>query len=190
MKQEKNILDGILRGRGDAQRQLLREYGERVFAQIARVVPGREDAEEVYQDVFIKAFKSAGSYDETKASLGTWLLRIAYHESLNFVRGKRKGEMVRFEDFAPRLENLTDKEVDDLLGKTDEETVSEMEQALEQLAPDERSLIAMYYYEELSMKEIAYVMESVASTVASRLFRIRQKLYHLIMDNRNGRKRS
>lgn len=186
MSKEKNILEGILKNRSDAQRQLLLEYGERVFAQIVRVVPSQEDAEEVYQDVFFKAFRGIGTYDAQRASLATWLLRIAYHESLNFMRGRKKGEVVHLEDLALEPGKILDADVDEMLGRMDDEAVYEMEQALELLSPDERSLIAMYYYEELSMKEIAYIIESVPSTVASRLYRIRQKLYHLIIINRNN----
>lgn len=186
MKQEKDILDGLRCNREEAQRLLLQQYGGMVYSQIVRIVPLQEDAEEVYQDVFIKAFRNIASYDASKASIATWLMRIAYHESLNFVRG-RGVRKVPIAEFAPEAARVSDEEVDAFFGKADEETVALIEQALGKISPDEQSLISMFYYEELSIKEIAYITDSVSATVASRLFRIRQKLYHIIIDIRNER---
>ena len=186
MEQEKNILDGLLRNQPDAQRRLLQRYGERVFAQIVRIIPIQEDAEEVYQDVFLKVFRNVDSYHAERASLSTWLLRIAYHEALNFVRGK-KPPVISFDDYEPSIEKLSEHDVDVLMNRTDEETVLLMEQALQKLLPKEQSLIGMFYYEDLSLKEIAYITDSTTTTIASRLCRIRQKMYHVIKKLKNER---
>ncbi len=187
MTQEKDILKGLRSNREEAQRLLLQRYGSMVFSQIVRIVPSQEDAEEVYQDVFIKAFRHIETYDEQKASLSTWLMRIAYHEALNFMRGKSIRK-IPIEDYTPEVANVSDDEVDAFFGKVDEATVALIEQALERLSSYEQSLVSMYYYEELSVKEIAYVTDTVSATIASRLFRIRQKLYHIILDIRNERR--
>lgn len=186
MKQEKDILKGLRCQREDAQRLLLKRYGGMVFSQIVRIVPSQEDAEEVYQDVFVKAFRHFDSYDEQKASLSTWLMRIAYHEALNFMRGKSMRK-IPIENYTPEVANISDGEVDGFFGNADEETVGLIEQALEQLSSYEQSLISMYYYEEMSIKDIAYVTDSVSATIASRLFRVRHKLYHIILDIKNER---
>lgn len=186
MKQEKDILKGLRNQREDAQRLLLQRYGGMVFSQIVRIVPSQEDAEEVYQDVFVKAFRHLDSYDEQKASLSTWLMRIAYHEALNFMRGKSVHK-IPIEDCTSKITDVPDEEVDGFFGKTDEATVGLIEQALERLSSYEQSLISMYYYEELSIKEIAYVTDSLSATIASKLFRIRQKLYHIILKIKNER---
>lgn len=186
MKQEKDILKGLRGKREDAQRLLLQQYGGTVFSQIVRIVPSQEDAEEVYQDVFIKAFLHIESYDEQRASLSTWLMRIAYHEALNFMRGKNVRK-IPIEDDAPEIAYVSDDEVDGFFGKTDEDTIELIEQALGRLPSCEQSLVSMYYYEELSIKEIAYITDSVPATIATKLFRVRQKLYHIILDIRNER---
>ena len=142
MNQDKNILEGLLRNQADAQRRLLQQYGERVFAQIVRIIPCQEDAEEVYQDVFLKAFRHVDSYRAERASLSTWLLRIAYHEALNFARGKRL-PCLSLENFEPNIGKLPGQDVDVLMNRTDEETILLMEQALQQLHPKEQSLIGM-----------------------------------------------
>ena len=83
------LIDDLRQRKPAACQRLLAEYGPMVFRTVQRIVPQREDAEEVYQDVFVKALRSIGNFDARKASLATWLSRIAYNESLNFVRGRR-----------------------------------------------------------------------------------------------------
>ena len=67
----------------------LERYGSYVFAQVARLVPGVENAEELYQDVFVKVFKNIKMYDEQKSSFRTWISRIAYNEAVTWLRHKR-----------------------------------------------------------------------------------------------------
>ena len=81
------LINDLQQRKPAACQRLLTEYGPAVFRMVQRIVVCREDAEEVYQDVFVKALRGIGGYDSRQASLSTWLNRIAYHESLNFVRG-------------------------------------------------------------------------------------------------------
>ena len=102
MERDSTILMNDLRQHQPAAcQQLLTEYGPAVFRMVQRIVTRREDAEEVYQDVFVKALRGIEGYDSRQASLATWLNRIAYHESLNFVRGK-KPNIVYMDDRDPR----------------------------------------------------------------------------------------
>lgn len=175
-----NLLNNLIEGHSDAQRALLQLYGGRVFSQIARVVRRQEDAEEVYQDVFIKVFRSIAAYNPAKASLLTWLMRIAYHEALNFTRGGQP-RMVNIDTCTHEADSCGWQETD-MPPSHDDETVAIVEQAINRLPPDDQALISMYYYEELSTKEIAYITDSIPTTVASRLFRTRQKLQRIIKE--------
>lgn len=76
---EINIIHGLRKRSPRAQQQTLELYGNIVWTQVVRLVPNVEDAEEVYQDVFIKIFNNIKMYDETKASLKTWIRHIAYN---------------------------------------------------------------------------------------------------------------
>ena len=60
---EVSLIEGLRKQDRSAQQQMLDSYGRDVFAQIARLIPGIEDAEEVYQDVFVKVFRNIGKYD-------------------------------------------------------------------------------------------------------------------------------
>ena len=85
----KDLIHDLRQHQPAACQQLFTTYGPAVYRMIQRIVPCREDAEEVYQDVFVKALNSIERFSPQQASLATWLKSIAYHESLNFVRGKK-----------------------------------------------------------------------------------------------------
>ena len=180
MKKEiNNLIPDLLKQKRTAQEQLLTCYGQMVFRLVARIVERREDAEEVYQDVFVKVFRNIGMYDEEKSALRTWISRIAYNEAVTWLRHKRQA-VIYFEDREGRAEQLSDAEVEETLGHPNEETVQLIRAALKHLPPDERAIITMFYYEELSLKEIAYVTESLPTTVASKLSRTRKKICKII----------
>jgi RNA polymerase sigma-70 factor (ECF subfamily) len=176
MEQETTILISELRQHKPAACQrLLSEYGPMVFRMVQRIVTRREDAEEVYQDVFVKALRGIEGYNPSQASLATWLNRIAYHESLNFVRGK-KPTLLYIED--NELGTNTLEAPDD--APQDEETIRQLEQALAKLPPHEQAVVSMFYYDNMSLADIAFVTGSIPSTVGSQLSRIRKKLYRII----------
>ena len=176
---EINLIGGLRRQSPQAQKQLLDRYGREVFALVARLVPGVENAEEVYQDVFVKVFRNIEKYDEQRSALKTWISRIAYNEAVSFLRHK-SAPVVYYEDRSGEADRLTDTEVDETFGQANAEMVQLIKAALKHLPPDERAIITMFYYEEMSLKEIAYVTESIPNTVASKLSRTRKKLCKII----------
>ena len=174
-----NLIEGLRKQSSKAQQKMLERYGNDVFAQVARLIPGLENAEEVYQDVFIKVFRNINMYDAAKSSLRTWIMRIAYNESISFLRHKSV-PVIYYEDREGEAERLSESEVEATFGQPNPETVQLIRAALKHLPPDERAIITMFYYEEMSLKEIAYVTESIPTTVASKLCRTRKKLYKII----------
>ena len=174
-----HLIQELRKQSSKAQQMTLERFGNPVFAQVARLIPGLENAEEVYQDVFIKVFKNIKMYDETKSSLKTWISRIAYNESISFLRHKSL-PVIYYEDREGEVDKLSDTEVEETFGHPNPETVQLIRAALRHLPPDERAIITMFYYEEMSLKDIAYVTESIPTTVASKLSRTRKKLYKII----------
>jgi len=176
---ETDLIEGLRRQSPKAQQETIDRYGREVFAQVVRLVAVTENAEEVYQDVFMKVFSNIGQHDAGRASLRTWISRIAYNETISFLR-RKSAPTVYFDDYDRGIETLTDAEVDETLGHASQETVQLIRTALQHLPPEERALVTMFYYEEMSLKEIAYVTESIPTTVASRLCRTRKKLCRII----------
>ena len=176
---ETDLIEGLRRQSPKAQQETIDRYGREVFALVVRLVAVTENAEEVYQDVFMKVFSNIGQHDAERASLRTWISRIAYNEAVSFLRRKRM-PVVYFEDRSHEADKLSDAEVDETLGHANAETVQLIRAALKHLPPEERALVTMFYYEERSLKEIADITESIPTTVASRLSRTRKKLYRII----------
>ncbi len=176
---ETDLIEGLHKQSPKAQQETIDRYGREVFAQVVRLVAVTENAEEVYQDVFMKVFTNIGQHDAGRASLRTWISRIAYNEAISFLRRKRM-PVVYFEDRSHEADKLSDAEVDETLGHANAETVQLIRAALKHLPPEERALVTMFYYEERSLKEIADITESIPTTVASRLSRTRKKLCRII----------
>lgn len=176
---ELNMILGLRKQSPQAQQLMLERYGKDVFALVARMVPQMEDAEEVYQDVFVKVFSNIEMYDEGKSSLKTWISRIAYNESITFLRHKRPLK-IYIDDYEEEVEALSETEVEEAFGHPNPETVQLIRAALKHLPPDEKAIITMFYYEEMSLKEIAFVTESIPTTIASKLSRTRKKLCRII----------
>ena len=177
IKSDIDLIEGLLKRDPKAQQTMLDRFGRDVFAQVVRLIPVVENAEEVYQDVFIKVFSNIDKFNSERSSLKTWISRIAYNEAISFLR-KKSTPMIYFEDYDG--EALSDEEVDETFGQANKETVQLIRAALKHLPPEERALITMFYYEEMSLKDIAFVTESLPTTIASKLSRTRKKLCRII----------
>ena len=170
------FIEQLKKGKRSAGQWLVGQYGSVVFQMVRRIVERQEDAEEICQDVFVKAWQGIDGYDRSKASLATWLSRIAYHESLNFLRVRRP-DIVLMDDRCMGSDQFDDSPEE---GPHDSQTVQLLEQALTKLPPNEQAVITMFYYDNMSLADIAYVTGSIPSTVGSQLCRIRKKLYKMM----------
>lgn len=157
---------------------LLDKYSRPIHSLIVRIVGSREDAEELAQDTFVKAFRSLSSF-KGGSSFATWLYRIAYNTAISHTRKKRY-EFLAIEDSA--LENVSGEDANDLLGQeaTAAKQLVRLEKALTQLPPDERALVLLFYHKEKTIEEIVAITGLTASNVKTKLFRTRKKLYLLI----------
>jgi RNA polymerase sigma-70 factor (ECF subfamily) len=158
---------------------LLDKYSHSVFSLIFKVIQNREDAEELTQDVFIKVFKHLSSFNGT-CSFSTWLYRIAYNTAISETRKKKRELLPINEDL---INNISEKEVEEILGRADNATQVEMlEKALTQLSTEERALVFLFYKEEKTIEEISSISELTKSNVKTKLFRIRKKLFVLLKE--------
>ena len=158
---------------------LVRQYAPQVIDFAQRIVTSREDAEEVAQDAFVKAFHSLSSF-RGDSSLLTWLLRIAYHEALNR-RRRRRPPTVDIDaasvvsGFAPLT---SDEEADLSTGR--EERILLLEEAIGLLPPDDQLLLHLYYYDDRPLRDIGYIMDAEPNALGVRLHRIRKRLQTMI----------
>lgn len=117
---ETELIEGLRKQSPKAQQEMLDRYGRDVFAQVVRIVSQTENAEEVYQDVFVKVFSHIGQFDGDRSSLRTWVVRIAYNEAISFLR-RKSAPTVYFDDYDRGVETLTDAEVDETQKAIEEE---------------------------------------------------------------------
>ncbi|MDR2763487.1 MAG: sigma-70 family RNA polymerase sigma factor [Tannerella sp.] len=161
---------------------LLERYGRPVYSLIVKVVGNREDAEELTQDVFLKAYRSLASF-QGNSRFSTWLYRIAYNVAISATR-KKKYEWLAIEDNMP--DQLAEEDASDVLEReSDSERMERLEEAMQQLSPDERALILLFYRQEKPVEEIAAITGLTVSNVKTRLHRIRKKLF-VLMTARKG----
>jgi len=173
---ETAIVEAVRRGRREGQTEMVSRYAERVFAMIVRQVPDMMDAQELTQDAFLRAFDHIDSYDPNKASLSTWLCRIAYRLTLDFLK-RRRPMIVSIEDTKVWQTDISDEAIEAELSTGREERIEQLREVIDDLPDDERMLLTLYYFEDRPLTEIAYITGVEAKPLANRLYRIRKKLY-------------
>jgi RNA polymerase sigma-70 factor (ECF subfamily) len=137
----------------------------------ARIV-GREDAADVSQEVFLKAFRSIGQF-VGDAEVGTWLHRIAVNESLQHLRRKKAARLTPLE-YDP-----VDRSVS-TIGRIQQQDL--LERAIELLSADLRGILVLREREDLSYAQISQMLDISAGTVASRINRARGELKRHLID--------
>lgn len=141
---ERHIIQRILRGETTLYEHFLNTYGQQVFILVARIVSNQEDAEELTQDVFLKAFQHLSSFKGT-SSFSTWIYSIAYNTAISSAR-KKKFDTFVMDDAL--LANISDTQVDEALNDEGEEQIAKLNRAMKQLDSEEQALISLFYYEE------------------------------------------
>ncbi|MBK5208697.1 MAG: RNA polymerase sigma factor [Flavobacteriaceae bacterium] len=156
---------------------LVEKYKHMVFTLTIRIVKNREEAEEVSQDVFVKAYKNLKNF-KGESKFSTWLYKIAYYASLDVLkRNKRQISVENIDTVRERDFRNTD---DSLNFLHDIERKKIINEALLKLSEDERVIITLYYYEELPIKEISKVIDLSEDNIKIKLFRSRKKLAELL----------
>lgn len=178
-EKESQIIANVLAGKTECFSYFLDAYGQQVFNLIVRMVGSPEDAEELTQDAFMRAFSHLASFCGD-SSFGTWMYRIAYNIALSALRKQDKQEVLSFDD---RLWNsVSDQEADNLMTEEEDERLVDLQQALQKLTPDERALVALFYEEEKPVAEIAHIIGQREGNVKVKLHRVRKKLYTLMKE--------
>ena len=173
---EPEIVKALCEGRHEGQIVTVRRYADRIFAMIVRLVPNVMDAQELTQDTFLRAFSRIDSYDASKASFATWLCRIAYRLTLDFLK-RRRPHIVSIEDSQVWQTDINDEELEAELSTGREERIVKLEKLMDELPDDEKMLLTLYYFEDRPLTEIAYITGIDAKALANRLYRTRRRLF-------------
>ena len=167
--------------------ELVTRYRSRAFSMIYQMTRNEQDAWDLAQDGFVKAWKSIGRF-RGQSSFYTWLYRILMNVTIDSMRRKHIQSGIEFDDqiglrqiepgaaTAPRAELQPAEKI------SDQEIRGRIDEAIAKLSPEHRAAIVMREIDGLEYTEIAAAMECSLGTVMSRLFYARKKLQSLLKD--------
>lgn len=134
------------------------EYSSKVLRYVRSKISNLQDAEDVCSSVFLKVQRGLALYDDSKASLSTWIYSIARNAVIDFYRRFREPELLK-EEIACTEDGFEE--------VCNDETLNELAAALENLSPRESDIIVLHYYSGKSLKEIAKLMQMSYSNMKS-----------------------
>jgi len=167
-----------LAGNPDAFEVLFNKYRGRIYSLAYRYVQNKEDALEVTQDVFVRAYQALASF-QTGSKFYTWLYRIAVNRAIDFVRARRvrpQIEMSEIGDEDLARQSPGPRSPDPAKALDEKELRQKIRSAIGKLSDKHRTVFVLHALENLSYKEIAEVVGCSIGTVMSRLFYARKRL--------------
>ena len=183
---EADLVRGARRGDLQAYDQLVKRYQERIYATIYHMTSNHEDANDLAQESFIKAFQALKSF-KGGSSFHTWLYRIAVNKTINFLKQRKNRLHMSLNDIDFNAEHDPD-----VMALISEQTprraagLTELQEklnaALMKLSEPHRLVVVMHDVQGLSHEEIAEAMDCNVGTVRSRLFYARQQLQGYLAD--------
>ena len=172
-------IDSILNGDASAFAVLVDRYKDLVYTLALRMMKHREEAEEAAQDTFIKVYKSLNKF-KGDSKFSTWIYRVAYNTCLDRLKKNKR------QQYTVAINEYTEHQVKTLDNALDQIEAKEREQAIQDclaLLPSEDSfLLTLYYFEELSLDEIAKIVGLKPNNFKVKLFRSRKKLATILKE--------
>ena len=164
----------------DAYDELIRRYQERIYATVYHMTSNHEDAHDLTQETFIKAYRALKSF-KGDSSFYTWAYRIAVNKTINFLKQRKNRGQMSLDDLDFQAEHDPD-----LVALISEKTprrdlnLKELQEklnvAMQKLSEPHRLVVTLHDIQGLSHDEIGKIMDCNVGTVRSRLFYARQQL--------------
>lgn len=165
---DEEIISKVQEGDAHAFGFIVERYEEKMMRYARKFLANGQDAQDIVQDAFLKAYENIQSFDRSKR-FSPWLYRIAHNEFVSAIRKKKRGPMMLFnaDTFFPQLvsKDRTDSAFEE------KELRIALNTSLNELNVKYREPLILYYMEELSYKEIADVLQIPISTVGIRIKR-------------------
>ena len=171
---DSEIISLVLKGDHNAYALLVERYKSYVFTLTLRFTKNREDAEEVSQDIFVKAYRSLADFKGT-AKFSTWLYTIVNTTCITFLRKKRL-DIKSLDD--ERMFEVADSQDSGFRANQVEQKSRQnmVNQAIAMLNPDDAEIITLFYKNEQSLEEISQILGVEVNTAKVRLHRARARL--------------
>jgi RNA polymerase sigma-70 factor (ECF subfamily) len=180
------IVQRVQNGEVSAFNQLVQKYRQSLFSIIYNMTGNREDATDIAQEVFIKAFQSINQF-RGQASFYTWLYRIAVNSSITFIKRAKKQRFINYETIDETLVSSEILEYFTAKTKTEKgallkELQEKLNEALQKLSPKHRIVVILHEVEGMNHKEIADITKTSEGTVRSRLHYAKRMLQAFLQD--------
>jgi RNA polymerase sigma-70 factor (ECF subfamily) len=174
------------RGDLEAYDELVRRYQERVYATVYHMTANHEDANDLAQEAFIKAFQALKSF-KGGSSFYTWVYRIAVNKTINFLKQRKNKAQMSLDDLDFNAEHdpdlvalISDKTPRREVGLA--ELQEKLNAAMQKLSESHRLVVTLHDVQGLSHEEIGKIMDCNIGTVRSRLFYARQQMQAYLSD--------
>jgi RNA polymerase sigma factor (sigma-70 family) len=171
---DRKLVDNVLAGRTNAFAGLVEQHQQLVWHLVYRMVQHPDDCQELCQEVFLRVHQNLKQF-RFESTLATWIGRIAYNICVRHLQRKRLPLLDTDEHGTPPADRVVD-DFDLAAACADKELLAKLHIALEMLAPVPRTILTLYYLEELSVSEVASIIDSPEGTVKNALFRARAQL--------------
>ncbi len=167
------VVQRVQNGEVSAFNQLVQKYRQSLFSIIYNMTGNREDATDIAQEAFIKAFQSIKQF-RGQASFYTWIYRIAVNSSITFIKRAKKQRFINYETIDETLVSSDILEYFTAKTKTEKgallkELQEKLNEALQKLSPKHRIVVILHEVEGMNHKEIADITKTSEGTVRSRL---------------------
>ncbi len=186
-QEELRLLQAVANGDADAGQTLYERHRDYVYRVALRVTGRHEDAMDVVQDSFIKAFRSVDNFAR-QSRFRTWIARIAANRSLDLLRKRKVRLAVPIDGGDDRKVEIPDRDASGAFaGRVEKnleqnELLARLQDAIETLPADQRSVFSLYASGEMTYGEIAEALGIPIGTVMSRLYHARRKLRAALPD--------
>ncbi len=185
---DNDLIKIIREGRMDEYVKIIERYQGKLLAYLYRLVGDKDEAEDLLQDVFIKAYKNLDSYD-VERKFSSWIYRISHNEAVNHIKRKSLKRFISWEDVNSTKDKLescsTEERADDSWIR--KEKIEEVDLAIKRLPAKYRQVLMLRYYSDKSYGEISGVLKKPVNTVGTLINRAKKKLYEEMLDMQNER---
>ena len=177
---DETLIQQALAGRQSAYAMLVKRYEQYVFTLALRFVKKREEAHEVAQDSFLRAFRYLADF-RGECKFTTWLYKIVYSTSLNHLR-KNNPDIVSLDDDQKPVRLKDEGTPDSSLALERLDRSASLQKAIAMLSSDDAAIITLFYLYEQSLDEICQVMGLTMTNAKTKLCRARQRLKTILDD--------
>lgn len=166
------------KGRDQAFTAIVKKYQERIYWQIRRMVINHQDADDVMQNVFIKAWNGLDNFRED-SQLFTWLYRIAVNESLSFLEKQKRRESVSYDDVSESIEQKLHSEP----GFDEQKAVWKLQLAIQQLPDKQKLVFNLRYFDEMSYEEMSEILDTSVGALKASYHHAVKKIEEYILEH-------